>query len=423
MPAIMQTSRDWMPSAELAALHDTLARVDDEKIPRLLEIVDAVQRRGASDELIAPFRTRMAQLRPARPLRFTRLLFLPLNPLIVPSAAWEAKAPSIPRSALGPMAEAVRAGMGTRAATVDEMIAGRTTHDHRLVAEAGPLLWTGAAETLPQAAAPALWAETTRLPVGLFGAIAGNAAAAFSQVLALQTWRAEAETGSALRTSAMQNMLLEVHRLRPEALSVVQALVLARLPQAAGALRRAIAEIGGSVAVEMRTAMETAAANLVERLEAPSGIETAILATHLQDAGAEVRRLVRLMACVAADDANAAWRRRLSGMRQRLDASCRVRFTLGLQADFLRILEDPATQPDASLLRRLEEGARGLRELADEATRVGSPTLYTGLLRDTTEAIKAVGVNRDFTMADKVRLVEILAGPDEAWSLLEDRPS
>jgi hypothetical protein len=417
-----QSSRDWMPTAELAVLHATLASVDDTKIPKLLEIVDAVQRRGATDALIAPFRTRMAQLRPARPLRFARLLFLPLNPLIVPPAAWKAKAPSIPRGALVPMAEAIRAAMGQHAATIDGMIAGRTTHDHRVIAEAGPMLWAAAADTLPQAAAPAHWQEATGLPLALFSTIAGDAAAAFGQVLTIQTWRAEAETGNAVRTTAMQNMLLVVNHRRPEALSVVIALVLARLPQAVGALRRAIAEIGGRLAVAMRAALEIAAIDLVERLEAPSSIETAILATHIQDAGLEVLRLMRLMACAVGDDATTAWRRRINGLRQRLDASCRLRFKLGLETDFLKILEDPASQPDAALLNRLEAAARGLRELAEEATNVGSAALYTELLRETTDAIKAVGVNGNFTVADKARLVEILAGPDEAWTLLDTPP-
>jgi hypothetical protein len=128
------------------------------------------------------------------------------------------------------------------------------------------------------------------------------------------------------------------------------------------------------------------------------------------------------MACAVGNDASTAWRRRISALRQRLDASCRLRFKLGLETDFLKILEDPASQPDAALLNRLEAAARGLRELAEEATNVGSAALYTELLRETTEAIKAVGVNGNFTMADKARLVEILAGPDEAWTLLEAPP-
>ncbi|HUN41456.1 MAG TPA: hypothetical protein VMU81_14295 [Acetobacteraceae bacterium] len=414
-----QTSRDWSPTAELAALQASLAAVDDTKIPKLLRVIDAVEHRGATDALVAPFRARMAQLQPARPLQLARLLFLPLNPLIVPSAAWEAKAPTIPRSTLVPMVDAIRDAMGKDASTVDRMVAGRTTHDHRVIAEAGPILWSAAAQALPTAATPLRWTESSGLPVELFATIAGNTAEVFAQVLRLQTWRAEAETGTAVRTSAMQNMLMEVCRRRPEGLTMVIALLLARLPQAAGVLRRAILEIGGTAAVAIRAAMDAALLNLVERLVAPSGIETAVLATHLRESGAEVYRLTRLLASATTDDATGAWRRRLSGLRQRLDGSCRLRFTLGLQTDFLQILKDPSIQPDAGLLNRLEEAARGLRELADEATQIGSAALYAELLREATEAIKAVGSDGNFTLADRVRLVEILAGPDEAWTLLE----
>lgn len=421
--SLSQAIRDLLPQAELAALHGTLAGTEDAKIPRLLAIVDSLEERGATDDLIAPFRERMAQLRPPRPLRFTRLLFLPLDPLIVPPTGWQTKSPTIPRSALWPMAGAIRRAASEKVARIDRMIDGHSTHDHGVIAEVAPLLWTGAAQTLAQCEAPADWTERTGLPGPLFTSIAGNTAAVLAQVLTLQTWRAEVEMGAPVRTSAVQLMLQQVNRRRPEAVGMLIALLLARLPQAVGALRRAMAEIGGSTMVAMRAAMETATDSLLERLEAANGIESAVLGTVLRGAGVEVYRILRLLTCVDVENAKPSQRTRVTALRRRLDECCRLRFIMGLQTDFLQVLEDPAAQADIATVNRLEEAARGLRELADEAVRVGSAGTYELLLRQTTDATRAIGAEGAFTLADKVRLVEILAGPDEAWTLLEDAPA
>src|ERR1700712_4282876 len=84
-----------------------LAQARDEQILKVVAMVDAMPERGAADQLIAPLRARLAQLRPPRPLRFARLLFLPLDPLIVSALRWRAEQPTIPRSAIPSLAAAV----------------------------------------------------------------------------------------------------------------------------------------------------------------------------------------------------------------------------------------------------------------------------------------------------------------------------
>jgi hypothetical protein len=415
--------RQWPPHTELAVLHSTLTKAEHSKIVRLLALADTLQRRGAVDDVIAPFRTQLAQLRPARPLRFARLLFMPLDPLIVPSADWHPKSPSIPRSALLPMAEAIDAPMGEDAVQIHRMIEGHTTLDRQVIAEAGAQLWPSAAQALIDCRAPDDWTEQTGLPAGLFASIAASTGAVLDQVLTLQTWRAEAQLGIAVGTTALQQVLQQVNQRQPEALGMLMALVLARLPKSARQLRAAIAEIGGTTGLAMRATMETATASLLERLEAENGIETMVLGTTLREAGAEVCRVAGLMTCGDTKSATPAQLLRMSALRRRLDESCRLRFTIGLHTEFLQILEAVGPEADAAEVIRLEEAARGVRELGDEARRVGSPNTYDMLLRQTTETIKAAGQNGAFTLTDKVRLVEILAGPDEAWTLLDDEPA
>ena len=60
-----------------------LAAARDAQILQAVAMVDAMPERGAADEIVAPLRSRLARLRPPRPLRFARLLFLPLALLLI----------------------------------------------------------------------------------------------------------------------------------------------------------------------------------------------------------------------------------------------------------------------------------------------------------------------------------------------------
>ena len=216
-------------------------------------------------------------------------------------------------------------------------------------------------------------------------------------------------------------MLQQVNACRPEALGLLFALILARLPQTASVLRHAIAEIGGRTAEAMLTAMDTATESLLAGLEVADGIERAVLRTPLWQAGMEVGRISRLIGCAERDNVKPARRARLAAMRRRLNETAQLRFTIGLQKDFLQVLEDPAFGADPGSHTLLEEAARGLWALASEAARVGSAAAYEKLMRHTTDAIKAICPGQAFTLADKIRLVEILAGSDEAWTLLTEQ--
>ncbi len=68
---------------EIRAVTREVAGADDARVMRIVATVDAMSARGPADELIVPVRHRLAALRPPRPLRFARLLFYPLDPLIV----------------------------------------------------------------------------------------------------------------------------------------------------------------------------------------------------------------------------------------------------------------------------------------------------------------------------------------------------
>ena len=130
----------------LRTLHRDLAAAQDDQIHRVLTIIDDLAERGDADKLIAPLRGRIAELRPRRKLSLARLLFTPFNPLIVDAASWSAAAPSIPRTAILPLAGQVRDGLGAAAAQMDAMAALHSSTDGigELV-EIGGKLWPTAA--------------------------------------------------------------------------------------------------------------------------------------------------------------------------------------------------------------------------------------------------------------------------------------
>ena len=89
-----------MSGTELRRLGGELVSAQDDKITRVVAMLDKLPHRGAADALLVPLRPRLARLRPVRPLTFERLLFTPLDSLILQPADWKRDAPGIPRSAL-----------------------------------------------------------------------------------------------------------------------------------------------------------------------------------------------------------------------------------------------------------------------------------------------------------------------------------
>lgn len=86
--------------AEIRALHRHLVSAQDTQILKVVAMVDALPQRGQADSLIAPLRSRLAQLRPSRPLGAMRLLFVPLDPVLTQPAQWRRGNLSIPRSVI-----------------------------------------------------------------------------------------------------------------------------------------------------------------------------------------------------------------------------------------------------------------------------------------------------------------------------------
>ncbi|HVC63504.1 MAG TPA: hypothetical protein VND19_24460 [Acetobacteraceae bacterium] len=406
---------------EIRELGRRLAAAPDAEVARAVAVVDQLPRRGAADQLIDPLRPRLARLRLPRPLRFTRLLFLPLEPLIVPPPRWQPRLPNIPRSALAPLAATVRAGLGTEAEAIDAMIHGSFSLHAEAVMGAGNLLWPRAAALLSAAPPPVGWAETG-LNMAMYTTLARRVGAVLAQAPLLRELIAEADAGIASpRLAPVQAMLGDVGARCPDALTMLVTLLLANLPQLAGLLARIAPELSAQTAAALRQAGQEATEALLAGIEAGGGMATAITGSDLADAAQEVRRTISLLRQLAERTDIPQMRARVQAIHERLDGGCRQRFAQAMASEFLPLLRQPPAGSDGAAARALEATARHLRELESEARLIGGGDAYDAQLRDAAAAVRAGGAT--MSLPARVRLVEILAGTEAALALLETSPA
>ena len=403
------------PDPSVQALTATVSEASDPAIIRIVGIVDAMMKRGDVDQLIAPLRPQLKKLRPPRPLRFRRLIFTPLDPLIVPGSRWLAGQDTIPRVVVTPIADHIHRLMGTEVQAIEAEIAGKSNPDTDLIARLGRSLWPKAARILAAAKMPDTWA-TTRLNEAAYHALANIIAALLAQAALLDTVCAETADGLLPpRPDVIARMLGQTMAASPPALPMLIALLLTRLPQATALI---LPKYLGPEAGAICAALDQAADRLLRQLAQKDGTEVRVAAGTLADAGAEVTRIVTLLDQLRAGIVSNRRRDQMQSIRERLDASCKARFTAGLQDEVLTPMHDLGSRPAAGVVPAIETAARGLRILEMAARTVGSGAVYDRLLAEAAQAVKADVMRDKLTLVDRVRLVEILQGPDAALAML-----
>jgi hypothetical protein len=410
---------------QIRTLSQPLAAGPDPRIMRIVASVDAMMQRGSADFLIE--RQRMARLRPAHPLRFSSLLFQPIELLVAPApdwllvapaAHWRLKQQAIPRTALIPMAEHIRGAMGDAATAIVAQIAGRTTADAELISRVGRSLWPEAARILADAPIPETW-EATGLGNMNYRPLAEIIAPILAEAATLDVLQAEAATGLLPPPREMIEAILgPVAQTNEAALPMMIAILLDRLPAAADLLPPAG---NGSEATAIQAALSQAGDLLLRQLEQEDAIETRIAACTLADAGAAVNRIAALLRHLDSTNAKPPRRERVRAARKRLEAGCKARFASGLQDDLLAPLQPMGAALAPAAIPALEAAARGLRVLETEGRVVGSGATYDVLLGHVADAIKDTAMRDRLSWVDRLRLVEILSGPNAA-SVMLDKP-
>jgi hypothetical protein len=395
-----------------------LSEAGDEKILQVVRMVDAMPVRGAADQLIAPLRARLARLRPPRPLRFARLLFLPLDPLIVPAARWRPQLPSIPRTAIPVLAAAMEAALGAPGRTILAMIEGHTTRDEAVVEATGALLWPLAARALLEATPPANW-ETTGLGIQVHKPLTRHCGALLSQAVLLRRMISDAAHGLVPPEAAdVQAFLAGAIEHDPDVLPMAITVLLARIPETAPMLMRVASILGQREGALFRHASEQAADTLLDQLDAPGAAEGQLGGQDLAQAGAAARRLTLLLGALDGEALSKDRRERLNDLRARIDAGCQALFAERLATDLLEPLRACVADGDPDGVWELESAARGLRALETEARRCGEHKLYDRLLGEAADIIREVIAGGGINRGGGLRLIEIVAGPEAALALL-----
>lgn len=137
-------------------LQDAVAQATDSALIQIVQLLDGLAYRpGELEGILSSALPRLRSLRPARPMRVNRLIFLPLEGAIISHGSWDIGEGVIPRRALAPILQSLRAGMGAFADRMDADLLACPPADADMVGVLGTALWTEAARLAPELQPPA----------------------------------------------------------------------------------------------------------------------------------------------------------------------------------------------------------------------------------------------------------------------------
>ncbi len=379
-------------STGVLQLQASLVQARDAQVTRVVAMVDALPDRGEADALIAPLRPRLAQLRPARPPGFTRLLFTPLNPVIMPSPEWRQCGIGIPRPALS------RLGAAIRAALPDSAVLPVGPDEGTAVFQ---LLWPEAAAVLDRLDLPPDWHDTTGLAARDFPVVARTAGSVLHEAAAIERL---ARKRDRVDDAEIWPILSRSKARGPVALDTVVSVLLARLPVPAQVAALATQASEG----------DRATGRAIDRLA--SSLSIGEDGADLREAALEANRVAALLDALE-ESATADRRAQLDQVRRDADALARRSFGQAATQAVAMARSAMGASFDDGAIATMEAFARDVRRLETAARKLGSGDFYDASLTSAAAAMQ--GLEGDLALADRVRLVEILAGPEQALALLK----
>ena len=397
----------------LRVLQGALVEADDAKIIRVTAMVDRLADRGPADALIAPLRARLSQLQPSRPLTFNRLLFTPVDALVVPPSKWRRGALGIPRTALAAFGAVVHAELGAAAAALDAEIATITTGQTDAIAALGARLWPAAAAILAVADAPATWHLASGLPVDDYFPLAHAVAALLGETSAIHRLTKAATTGAPAWPEDLKTVFGALSTRNPNAVAMLTAMLTSTVADSQVMLKVCDDAIAGHADPAIRNAVERGIDFVL------GGIENGPPDTaDIGQAAAEVARVAGLLATLTGRASHhAAQRGRIEQLRSRLDGTCRAKFAAELNPQLVTPIAAMAGAT-AEQVGTLERTARDFRRFEIHARQLGGGDQYDRAIAIVATGLKPTPADSRETKIDRVRLMEILRGPEAAEALL-----
>jgi hypothetical protein len=403
------------PRQTLRALNVDLNGADDDKIRQIVGLSEESVDNPIWRAVLEPLRPRLAALRPVRALRFTRLLFMPLDDLLVPARHWRAGQAAVPRTVLQVISDVVRAELGAEMAAIEKQIAGRNTSDIEVAGNAGLLLWGRAGAILAQTPPAANWAQTG-LPLTACTPLMRAIATVMRSAAAIRYLLREAEVG-VLEPSeqSFADIISGLQGEPPLGCAMVFRLILGQFPHAATLLRRlADAQRIAKDKAALQAAMDCGLDGILGDLESQSDLMKSLSEGALFDVGTRMTRIAALLRDIG-DDPNAARHRpRLKRIREQLDTICRARIAEAIQTGLAGPLTAASAPVDGAGQKQLEACARTLRIVETVGRKLGSPAAYDALLAEAEAIVEEVAKGGNLSPIRAIRLVEILSGPDAA---------
>src|ERR1700722_5257761 len=400
-----------MQKSHPADVDEQLAQADDHKVRRIVALVDGTADPAMNRALLDPLRSRLSALRPGRPLRFTRLLFIPFDPLTVPLRQWRIGDATLPRSAMAPIARQVRAALGETARAVDALITRQAIDETDAINQAGALLWPYAAELIAAADPPADWADSD-LPLATYRALAASLATVLRRAVPMRRLANEAARGARIPDEAsMRHILKNIDAESKTSCAMIARLILANAPHATCILGRipGVAHDKERKAA-LRDAVDIGLQGALTHMEHDHHVYRDITDGAVSGVDESIRRAAVLLHALAMDAEFAAHRPRVAALRGRLDQACRTRFSRSVHDELESPLGAASERIEGQAQTDLEAGARGLRKLETEARKLGGSTIYDPLLAGAAEMVSAAETAGTLTAMGKLRLIEILAG-------------
>ena len=401
--------------SDLRALRGKIAASTDDHILRVLEVIDGLSSRGEADLLIEPLRKRMAELRPRRKLSLARLLFTPLNPLIVAANDWVPESPAIPRTAIAPMVRLVQRHLGEeQTARINAVVSQHSTTDALgSIMSIGGDLWRNASVILASAGVPDGWHNDSGLRDCDYQALAKAVSALLSQATPLLQIAVNAGAGTKPEVADLLEIFSVVGRAGSQATAMLMILGMHWLPHAELFLKLAeqFSQRQGDPSFARITdiAVEYLLSEMSEGPMSGAGLATA---------ANEVRRSTALLEDLLASSTHKPRRKsQVEEARRAVDAACRERFAAEITTN-LMARSSELSGADADTVEQFENTARELRRFESAARRLGGGDHYDKKLRQAMEALWPQEQDDALANISRIRLIEILCGPDAAAAAL-----
>ena len=425
-----------IPRAMLAELGGSLAGASDRQILSLVGMADRMPDPSTLEPVLERVRPRLSRLRPPRPLKLPRLLLLPTESLLVPPRAWHPGDPTIPRSAVAALLAAGLSRLPREVlAEAGRMATGHTIEDSARVRATGAILWPAAAEALLHAAEsdpPAGVADPGMRPEDFAAACRDLAflLLAAPRLAPLQSSQLPLldEAGVAQLRAVLQEAAGQGEPTLARAVATLVAHFVARAP-VLDLVRDAAQRLGLS---ERSEALDAALAAGFDRA-AGHDLHDVLAAASPPERTRAALDAVRAVEAMTQAQNNLRTDRRehVRERGQAIEAGLRHHVVAALSHDVLEPFAGLAELPlvhDAEVAT-IETAARSLRAIAQAGRRLAAADAYSRAMREALATVARIGLqlaereaegiaHDGLTPVDAVRLAEILAGPDDAWTML-----